>query len=91
MPTDVEQLITIDGKIDDLQSDAYGQSESLTSIDTTTKDIKTESLNQGVSLDNMDLSLTGIETNQTYLVRITSLANSNDISWCVDWYEHTNV
>jgi len=28
--------------------------------------------------------------NTTYLVRITSLAVSNDISWCAEWYEHTN-
>jgi len=26
----------------------------------------------------------------TYLFRITSLAVSNDISWCAQWYEHTN-
>jgi len=25
----------------------------------------------------------------SYLVRITSLAVSNDISWCAEWYEHT--
>lgn len=23
----------------------------------------------------------------SYLLKITSLANSNDISWCADWYE----
>lgn len=28
--------------------------------------------------------------NATYLVRITSLANSNNISWCAEWYEHTD-
>jgi hypothetical protein len=27
--------------------------------------------------------------NTLYLVRITSLANSNNISWCAEWYEHT--
>lgn len=27
--------------------------------------------------------------NTSYLIRITSLANSNNISWCADWYEHT--
>lgn len=25
----------------------------------------------------------------TYVFKITSLANSNDISWCFEWYEHT--
>jgi len=28
--------------------------------------------------------------NRTYLMRITSLANGNDISWAADWYEHTD-
>lgn len=27
---------------------------------------------------------------QTYLIRMTSLAVSNDISWCGEWYEHTD-
>ena len=27
--------------------------------------------------------------NLIYLVRLTSLANSNDIGWCAEWYEHT--
>lgn len=31
-----------------------------------------------------------LKQNETYLVRITSLAVSNDISWCAEWYEHTN-
>jgi len=31
-----------------------------------------------------------LKANETYLVRITSLANSNDISWCAEWYEHTD-
>jgi hypothetical protein len=29
-----------------------------------------------------------LKQNESYLVRITSLANSNDISWCAEWYEH---
>jgi len=28
--------------------------------------------------------------NTSYLVRITSLAVSNDISWCAEWYEHAD-
>jgi len=28
--------------------------------------------------------------NQTYMVRITSTAASNAISWCAEWYEHTD-
>ena len=31
-----------------------------------------------------------LKQNTTYLLRITSLANSNDISWCAEWYEHTD-
>lgn len=31
-----------------------------------------------------------LQQNQTYLLRITSLGSSNDISWCAYWYEHTN-
>jgi len=31
-----------------------------------------------------------LKQNETYLFRITSLANSNDISFCFEWYEHTN-
>jgi len=31
-----------------------------------------------------------LEQNTIYLVRITSLANSNDISWDAEWYEHTD-
>lgn len=27
--------------------------------------------------------------NTTYVFKITSLANLNDISWCFEWYEHT--
>ena len=30
-----------------------------------------------------------LKTNEIYLLRITSLANSNNISWCAEWYEHT--
>lgn len=30
------------------------------------------------------------EQNTVYLVRITSLANSNDIGYCAEWYEHTD-
>ena len=28
--------------------------------------------------------------NTSYLVRITGLANANNISWCAEWYEHTS-
>ena len=28
--------------------------------------------------------------NTSYLARITSLANSNNIGWCAEWYEHTD-
>lgn len=31
-----------------------------------------------------------LKQNTTYLARITSLAVSNDISWCAEWYEHTD-
>ena len=31
-----------------------------------------------------------LDQNNTYLVRITSLAASNNISWCAEWYEHTD-
>lgn len=31
-----------------------------------------------------------LKQNETYLLRITSLAASNNISWCFEWYEHTN-
>lgn len=31
-----------------------------------------------------------LKQNTAYLVRITSLAVSNDISWCAEWYEHTD-
>ena len=31
-----------------------------------------------------------LKQNTTYLFRITSLAASNNISWCFEWYEHTN-
>jgi hypothetical protein len=31
-----------------------------------------------------------LSRNTTYLVRITSLANSNSVSWCAEWYEHTD-
>lgn len=31
-----------------------------------------------------------LEQNTAYLFRITSLAVSNDIGWCFEWYEHTN-
>jgi len=31
-----------------------------------------------------------LRQNTAYLVRITSLAVSNDISWCAEWYEHTD-
>jgi len=30
-----------------------------------------------------------LSPNSTYLFRITSLANSNNISWCAEWYEHS--
>ena len=30
-----------------------------------------------------------LKTNETYLFRITSLGNSNSISYCAGWYEHT--
>ena len=29
-----------------------------------------------------------LKPGNTYFLRITSLATSNDISWCADWYEH---
>lgn len=32
-----------------------------------------------------------LKQNEIYLLRITSLANSNDISWCFEWYEHANI
>lgn len=32
-----------------------------------------------------------LKQNETYLVRITSLANANDISWDAEWYEHTDA
>lgn len=32
-----------------------------------------------------------LKQNETYLLRITSLAVSNDIGWCSEWYEHTNI
>lgn len=31
-----------------------------------------------------------LKQNTTYLARITSLAVSNDIAWCSEWYEHTD-
>jgi hypothetical protein len=31
-----------------------------------------------------------LKQNEIYLIRITSLAVSNDISWCGEWYEHTD-
>lgn len=31
-----------------------------------------------------------LKQDEKYLVRITSLAAQNDISWCAEWYEHTN-
>ncbi len=31
-----------------------------------------------------------LKTNTIYLLRITSSANSNNISWCGEWYEHIN-
>lgn len=31
-----------------------------------------------------------LKQNESYLFRITSLANTNDISWCFEWYEHTD-
>lgn len=31
-----------------------------------------------------------LKQNTAYLVRITSLAVSNDISWCAEWYEHVD-
>lgn len=31
-----------------------------------------------------------LKQNTSYLIRITSLAVSNDISWCGEWYEHTD-
>lgn len=31
-----------------------------------------------------------LKQNETYLIRITSLAVANDIDWCFEWYEHTN-
>jgi len=41
----------------------------------------------GIAKRNNELILT---KNTSYLVRITSLANSNSISWCAEWYEHTD-
>lgn len=32
-----------------------------------------------------------LKQNTVYLFRITSLAVSNDIGWCFEWYEHTNI
>jgi hypothetical protein len=31
-----------------------------------------------------------LKQNEIYLLRITSLAASNNISWCAEWYEHTD-
>jgi len=31
-----------------------------------------------------------LKQNTSYYILITSLANSNDISWCFEWYEHSN-
>jgi hypothetical protein len=31
-----------------------------------------------------------LKRNETYLLRISSLAVGNDISWCAEWYEHAN-
>lgn len=31
-----------------------------------------------------------LKQNTSYYFLITSLANSNDISWCFEWYEHAN-
>jgi hypothetical protein len=31
-----------------------------------------------------------LKQNTVYLLRITSLAANNDISWCGEWYEHTD-
>jgi hypothetical protein len=31
-----------------------------------------------------------LKQNETYLVRVTSLAVGNEIGWCAEWYEHTN-
>jgi hypothetical protein len=31
-----------------------------------------------------------LKKNTTYMIRVTSLASSNRISWCADWYEHTD-
>jgi hypothetical protein len=28
--------------------------------------------------------------NTSYLFRMTGLSNSNNVSWCFDWYEHTS-
>lgn len=31
-----------------------------------------------------------LKQNEAYLVRVTSLAASNNIGWCAEWYEHTD-
>lgn len=31
-----------------------------------------------------------LKQNETYLLRITSLASSNNVSWCAEWYEHAD-
>lgn len=41
----------------------------------------------GVVTRNREIIL---KQDETYLFRITSLAVSNDISWCGEWYEHTD-
>lgn len=32
-----------------------------------------------------------LKQNETYLTRITSLDNGNDIGWCAEWYEHVDI
>jgi len=31
-----------------------------------------------------------LKQNETYLLRITTTASSNNVSWCFEWYEHTD-
>lgn len=43
--------------------------------------------NGGMNVREKELVL---EAGQTYLFRFTSLANSNTLSYCGEWYEHTS-